>query len=271
MRGVAGRHIAGLVAWLLLAAAAAMPARAAPAAVTRVPTADLELGISTSEIYVRSNFSGADITVFGAITHANPLTLALGQYDVIVTLEGPKLPTTVRKKQRVFGIWINRYSVDFLPLPTSYSLSSTRPIGLITSGQELRQKAIGVSNLHFLPESASGNVDIAAFRAALLKLKARDGLYRSDNEGVQFVSSTLFKASIRLPASIPVGTHTVHGYLFQNGRFVTEKTLPLHVVKTGVEQYINAAAHDQAFFYGIFAVALAAFTGWLGSVVFRKD
>lgn len=250
--------------------AAAASARAQP--VDRQPKADLELGISTSEIAVRSNFAGADITVFGAIKHANPMTIALGQYDVVVTLEGPKLEATVRKKQRMFGIWVNRYSVDFLPIPTSYSLSSTRPIDLITTQQELRRMAIGIDNLRLPPTSAiGGNVDVEEFRKALLRIKQQDDLYRSDNQGVQFVSTTLFKASIRLPASIPVGTHTVHGYLFKNGDFIAEKTLPLRVVKTGVEQYVNTLAQEDAFLYGIFAVFLAGFIGWMGSVAFRRD
>ncbi len=260
------RALALAAALLLLVA----PARAQLADVA--PKADLELGISTSEIAVRSNFAGADITVFGAIKHANPLTIALGQYDVIVTLEGPKLETTVRKKQRMFGIWVNRYSVDFSPIPTSYSLSSTRPVDLITTQQELRRMAIGIDHLRLPPTSATGTgVEVDEFRKALLRIKQQTDLYRSDSQGVEFVSTTLFKASIRLPASIPVGSHTVHGYLFKNGEFIAEKTLPLHVVKTGIEQYVNTLAQNEAFLYGIFAVFLAGFTGWIGSIVFQKD
>ena len=262
------RRLVAAVLLLWLAAAAA--ARAEPS--DAQSKADLELGISTSEIAVRSDFAGADITVFGAIKHANPMTIALGQYDVVVTLEGPKLETTVRKKQRVAGIWINRHSVDFLPIPTSYSLSATRPVDLITTQQELRRMRIGIDNLRLPTSSATGgDINIEEFRKALLRLKQETNLYRSDSQGVEFVSTTLFKASIRLPASIPVGTHMVHGYLFKNGDFIAEKTLPLHVVKTGIEEYVNTFAQDDAFLYGLFAVFVAAFSGWIGSVVFRKD
>ncbi|WP_181408182.1 TIGR02186 family protein [Pararhizobium mangrovi] len=233
----------------------------------------LELGISTSEIAVKSNFSGAEITIFGAIVDANPFALALDQYDLVVTLEGPKLATTVRRKQRVFGIWINRHSVDFHPIPTSYSLSSTRPLGALATEATLEKYGIGTENLKVAPlqSSADSQVNVAAFREALLRRKESLGLYRSDPKGVNFVSSTLFKASISLPANIPVGTHTVHGYLFRNGNFVAEKRLPLHIVKTGLEQAINTYATNDAFLYGIFAVLLAALTGWLGSVIFRRD
>ncbi|WP_235988656.1 TIGR02186 family protein, partial [Pseudorhizobium endolithicum] len=35
------------------------------------------------------------------------------------------------------------------------------------------------------------------------------GLYQRDTSGVRFVSSSLFRASLRLPANIPDGVHTV--------------------------------------------------------------
>lgn len=260
------RRLLEISAAILLAAACVLAAPAWGA----TPKEELEIGVSTNEIAVRSNFSGADITVFGVIKHADPFTLALNQYDVIVTLEGPKLETTVRKKQRVFGIWMNRHSVEFRPIPTSYSQSSTRSIGLIATEPVLDRLAVGIRHLR-LPtaEVSGGDVDVGEFREALLRLKEQDGLYRSDSGGVQFVGSTLFKASIRLPANIPVGTHIVHGYLFKNGRFITDEELPLHVVKTGVEQYVYAMAHQYGFLYGVFAVLIAGFAGWLGSLIFR--
>lgn len=235
------------------------------------PSTNIEIGISTDEIAVKSNFSGAEITVFGAVTHADPAALAEGRYDVVVTLEGPKLETTVRKKQRVFGIWVNRHSVNLRPIPTSYSLSSTRPLDGITSDQVLRRLQLGAHDLRMLPSSATGDdIDLDRFRQALLRIKEQSGLYRSDDHGVRFGNSTLFQASIRLPANIPVGTHTVHGYLFRNGVFVASQKLSLHVVKTGIEQTMNGFAANHAFFYGLFAVLLAAGTGWLGSYLFSR-
>jgi uncharacterized protein (TIGR02186 family) len=89
--------------------------------------------------------------------------------------------------------------------------------------------------------------------------------------GVRFVSSNLFKASLRLPANIPNGVHTVRAYLFRSGKFITEKSVPLRVIKTGIEQTITDAAHEQPILYGLFAVFLAVVTGWGASVMFRKD
>jgi uncharacterized protein (TIGR02186 family) len=88
---------------------------------------------------------------------------------------------------------------------------------------------------------------------------------------VRFVSSSLFRASLRLPANIPDGVHTVHAYLFKGGELIYERELPLRVVKTGLEQAITDMAHNRPVIYGMLCVLLAIITGWGASVLFRKD
>ncbi len=232
----------------------------------------LDIGISTNEIAITADFAGADLTVFGALDNADRFLLQIGAYDIIVALEGPARETVVRKKDRVFGIWINRFSMRFEPAPMSYSLSSTLPIDRITQEIELSGRAIGIEHIHLQP---SGNVGdgsrVPEFREALLRLRVNSGLYQSEPVGVEFVSSSLFRATIRLPANVPVGQHKLRAFLFKNNEFVMERQLTLRVVKTGVEQFIFELAHEQAFVYGILAVVLAMFTGWVASVMFRQD
>ena len=59
--------------------------------------------------------------------------------------------------------------------------------------------------------------------------------------------------------------------LFRDGVFISEKAMPLRVVKTGLEQMISNAAFNNPVSYGILSVILAVLTGWIASVVFRKD
>jgi uncharacterized protein (TIGR02186 family) len=232
----------------------------------------LEIGTSTNEIAITSDFRGADLTVFGALNTVDQLLLAIGQYDVVVTLEGPRENATVRRKERLLGIWVNRQSLTFESMPTSYSVASTRPVADIASRTMLNQLGIGVDYLPLSPLGYfSGNVNIGDFRAAYRRLQRSSGLYQDENSGVRFVSTNLFRASLRLPANIPDGVHVVHAYLFKSGEFLTQKELRLRVVKTGLEQAITDAAHNQPFAYGIFAVLIAAITGWGASMVFRKD
>lgn len=62
---------------------------------------NIEIGASTTEIPITSDFRGADFTLFGALNNTDQLLLAIGQYDIVVTLEGPSDYMTVRKK----GAW----------------------------------------------------------------------------------------------------------------------------------------------------------------------
>lgn len=235
-------------------------------------TEGIEIGTSTSEIAITSDFHGADLTVFGALDNTDELLLAIGQYDILVALEGPKDNATVRRKERMFGIWVNRRSMTFESVPESYAVSSTRAVDTIAVAQELNARGVGMDHIRLTPTGYVGNgSNLGEFRDAYRRLKQVSGLYQRDPTGVRFVSPTLFKATLRLPANIPDGVHTVRAYLFKSGVFVTQREQPLRVIKTGIEQSITDAAHDTPIAYGLFSVLLAVITGWSASILFRKD
>lgn len=232
----------------------------------------LDIGTSTSEIAITSDFRGADLTIFGSVNNSDTLLLAIGQYDVVVTLEGPRDDTTVRRKERLFGIWVNRTSMSFERTPISYSLASTRNLLEVTAPETLVELGIGTDHLALTPTGyLSSGANIKEFREAFRRLKLSGGLYQGDASGVRFVSSSLFKATLRLPANIPDGVHIVHAYLFKTGEFIGERELPLRVIKTGLEDSISRAAHESPLAYGLLAVLLALITGWGASLVFRRD
>lgn len=257
-----------VVASLLVPAVAGAQEAAAP---SQHPE-KLEIGISTDEIAISSDFRGADLTIFGAIEGYDADLLAKGKYDVVVALEGPKDDATVRKKERIFGIWVNRRSMTFELVPESYSLSSTRDVETIAPTTDLNSIGVGIQHIRLTPTGYFGDgSNLTEFRDAFRRLKDSGGFYQRDPGGVQFISASLFKATLRLPASVPNGTHMVRAHLFRDGVFISEKALPLRVMKTGIEQMISNAAYDNALPYGLFSVLLAVLTGWLASVVFRKD
>ena len=77
--------------------------------------------------------------------------------------------------------------------------------------------------------------------------------------------------SLAIPANVPVGTHRARAFLFRNGVFIDEMSAPLVIVKSGFEAAIYNMAKTQGLTYGLFAVALAVVTGWLGRLLFRRD
>lgn len=232
----------------------------------------LDIGVSTNEIAITSDFRGADLTVFGAMTNADDLLLAIGSYDIIVTLEGPRDYATVRKKERIFGVWVNTDSMIFEQVPESYSIASTRQLDDPTQLPPINTAGVGIEHLALNPIGYIRDVgELSDFREAYRRLKLAGGLYQKEASGVRFVSSSLFRASLRLPTNVPDGVHIVRAYLFKSGTLLTQREIPLRVVKTGLEQAITDTAHNRPFAYGLLCVLIALVTGWGASIVFRKD
>jgi len=253
-------------------ALAAMAAGLVSAAAQNPNPEGIQIGLSTENISITAGFSGADLTIFGALENADPEVARQGRYDVIVVLEGPARRIVVRRKDRVLGIWINLQSEEFENVPVSYSVATTRPFQDITEPVSYRQLSLGTNNIYLQPSDAEGNQPtIAEFTKALRERKVAAGLYSENVGGVRFLSQNLFRATVRLAPDAPVGTHKARAFLFRNGMFVKESSAQLEIRKAGFEQAVFRLAHNHGFFYGVLSVAFAMAVGWLGSIVFRRD
>jgi uncharacterized protein (TIGR02186 family) len=88
---------------------------------------------------------------------------------------------------------------------------------------------------------------------------------------VTFLTPTVFRAAIPVPANVPTGNYSIDVKLFASGVPIASTTSALEVIKTGVEQYAADAARDRGLLYGLVTALMALFIGWFGSVVFRRD
>lgn len=232
-----------------------------------------EIGLSTEQIVIASNFSGARLVVFGALDNADGRILRQGGYDIVVALEGPSTPIVVREKERVFGLWINAGSESFDDAPASYSLASTRRLTDIAAEAVLAKLSIGIDYMRTdvgeKPETRGVNRD--AYATALRRIKRERGLYNEAFGTIEFVSATLFRAELALSADLPVGRHVARAFLFRQGVFLRERNVELWVVKSGFETTVSNLAAGYGVVYGIFAVILAIVTGWFGRLVFKRD
>lgn len=232
----------------------------------------IQIGLSADTVSITSDFSGANLTVFGSIDNADPAVAREGGYDVIVVLEGPARPVVVRLKQRVFGMWINTQSETFVNVPFSYSMALTKQPQDIAEPKVYQQLALGIDNIYMQPLDRSADpATIEEFTKALRDRKKASGLYSERPGAVQFLSQTLFRATVSLAPDIPVGTHRARAFLFRGGKFIAQTSAPLVILKGGFERRIYQVAHDHSFFYGVFCVLLALLTGWAGRFIFRKD
>lgn len=239
---------------------------------TQAQPEKIQIGLSIDRLSIRSDFSGADLTIFGALDNVDPLVSRQGRYDVVVVLEGPARAVQVRRKDRVLGMWINTQSETFVNVPASYSVATTRNFQDIADATTYRQLSLGPNYIHLEALDRNGApATISEFRDALRDRKKASGLFNERIGGVQFLSQTLFRATVALAPNVPMGTHRARAFLFKNSVFVGESSAQLAIYKAGFEQSLYEAAHENSLLYGLFAVALAMVTGWAGSIVFRRE
>jgi len=219
--------------------------------------------LSQREVAVTTGFAGAELLVFGTVTGdaAGPGA------EIIVSLRGPNAPIVVRRKVRVAFVWLNGPSERFDAAPSFYAVASTQPIETLLPAEERRRLRIGLASL---PLSPRGQIENPDFRQALIDLKAGLRLYDEEPGGVRLVGDRLFSARLFLPPAVVPGPYRVEILLVREGRVMAARDLPLTVVRAGTSAEIWRVAHDQPLAYGIAAVLLAAFAGWLGSVLFRR-
>lgn len=255
---------------LLLALALGMSSAAAQEPAAPAPE-NIQIGLSTDRITITPDFSGADLTIFGAVENVDPLVSRQGRYDVVVVLEGPPRPTVVRRKDRILGMWINTESQAFVNVPASYSVATTRALQDITDADGYRRLSLGIDNIFLQPLDGSPPDKVTEFALALREQKEEQGLYTERVGDVEFLSQNLFRARLTLSPNVPVGTHKARAFLFRNGVFIKESSAQLSIRKSGFEQTLFRLAQNHGLFYGICSVALAIATGWVGRLVFRKD
>lgn len=228
--------------------------------------AELMAELSERLVTISSGFTGTDILVFGAILGASG-----GQEapQIAVVVRGPPLPVTVRHKRRMLGIWVNREAVTFPKAPAYYAVATTSDLTRLADPAELVRAEIGALHLDLTPAADTTETTLAAFRAALVRAKIRQGLYQREEGGVRVSGNVLFRAELRLPANVPVGIYRVTVYLMQEGRVVDEAASQIYITKVGLERRIFSFAHREPLAYGVLAVLLAAAAGWLGALMFR--
>lgn len=230
---------------------------------------DLVLSLSSERVVIASNFTGTEVVLFGGVQRDANTVPRRGGYDLVVTVRGPARDLVVRRKERVFGVWINRESRTFPGAPSYLAVIATRPPDQITNPGFRERYGIGL--LEALPEPARRGPQAAEFREALLRLSEESGLYREIGDGAQFLAGQLFRATIPVPANVPIGRFEVEVSLFADEVMLARRTVSLEVAKSGFEARIASAAEHRPLAYGIAAALMALAFGWAATVVFRRD
>lgn len=246
------------------------PAPAAPA----MPQETVEADVSTRSVAITSAFRGTEIVVFGTVNHSRQESAESGLYDIVVVVEGASAPLVARRKSNVAGIWLNTSSLRFDRVPTFYAISSTRPIDEVADLDVLQKNRIGFEHARIETAIGAGSNLTAnqreEFTQAVIRLKRNEGLYFNDDYSVTFVGRALFRATIAVPANVPVGALVTRVYLFRDGEMLSQYTARVTLARQGLDNLVYLLAFGSPLVYGIVAVTFAVAAGLLASALLGR-
>ncbi len=219
--------------------------------------------LSEHQIQITTGFTGTDVLLFGTVASNS---------DVVVVVRGPAEDTTVWRKGRYAGIWVNDQRVVFDSVPSFYAVRSSAELGQIASDTVRARHSMGANYLRLrAKESSMSPAELETFRAGLIRNKRRQGLFTPEGEGISFLGGELFRTRLFFPANVPTGFYDIEVFMMREGRVEHAQTTPLIVSKAGLGADVFYFAHEYSALYGILAILLAAAAGALAAFVFRKN
>ena len=225
--------------------------------------------VSQRDIQIIYSFTGAELLLFGAILYPGG-RVPSRPADIAVVVKGPVEPIVLREKQKVAGIWVNADSASFRSAPAFYAVATSRPLDQIVDERTSAIYEIGIRNLQLSPADADTPVEANRFEEGLVDLRQRTGLYAEQPGAVLITDGVLYRARIRIPARVPVGTYTAETFLIQDGRVIAAAVRDITIRKGGFEQFVADAAEQHSIAYGVLAVALSVGLGWTAGALFRR-
>ncbi len=229
---------------------------------------EVVLGLSRDNVSIYTSFDGDEILIFGAIKRETPIPPG-PPLNVVIAVSGPSSPVTVRRKQRTFGIWINRHAVEVDAAPAFYAVATTGPLReVLRDVEDLRHKITLKRAIRSVgaPQTID---DSASFTEALIRVRQKSGLYQQLEGHVALDEQTLFRSAITLPANLTEGTYRTRIFLTRQGRVISQYETAIDVRKVGLERWLFVLSRENALWYGLMSLAIAIAAGWGASEVFR--
>ncbi|MGE0629403.1 MAG: TIGR02186 family protein [Hyphomicrobiaceae bacterium] len=234
----------------------------------------VQADVSTRSVAVTSGFSGTEIVVFGAVDNSRQPSAESGYYDIVIVVEGTPTELVARKKSRVAGVWLNTSSITFESVPSYYAIVSTRPLDEVADPLVLRENDIGFEYVRMKPvsgwQTGLTTGDLEDFKTSVIRLKQQEGLYLEQPLGVAFIGRSLFRASIRLPANVPVGPLVARVHLFREGRLLHTFRARVNLRREGVERLLYSFAFTYPLIYGLVTVMLSVGAGLAATELFKR-
>ena len=225
---------------------------------------EIILGLSQNEIDITATFTGSEILLFGAIRRDAPVPD--GNLGIIVTVAGPEVPVTVRRKERRFGMWVNVADVKIAAAPSFYAVATSADLSKVLRPSEDLINRITIPQV--VRHVGTNVLDSQSFSRALMRIREENNQYQRLEGAVAISRDTLFQTRIQMPANLTEGFYVAKIFLTRDGNIVDEYETSIPVKKVGLERWLYNLAHDNAFLYGLMSLAIAIAAGWGASAVF---
>ena len=218
--------------------------------------------LSEQEIQIKTDFNGKELIIFGTLQN---------NYDIIISVKGPKKDTRLLKKERILGLWFNTKRVVFKKIPSLFFLSSSSPIKEI-----LNKETIIKEKLHFneLLVNAITQRDfieqknLQNWNKNLIKIKYSDNLFKEYK--FENIDNKLFQTRVFFPANSIPGEYKVIVYQVKNNILTNKKNKVINIKKSGIGEKIYKFAHNQPSTYGLLTIIFAVLSGLIAASAFRR-
>lgn len=226
-------------------------------------------GLSESRVSINANFDGTSILIYGAAMREVPAP-SWPLLQVIITVEGPRVPIVVRQKERVAGIWINRGSMAVDDAPSFYAVMGTGAIEDILSKAEDDAYRITIPKATGAVRLGAASGSSADYLAALERIRVKTGAYHLAVGSILLLEQSLFRTEVTLPANLIEGDYKVRIFLTRGGKVIDVQESQIEVGKDGLERFLFRLAQDEPLIYGLISLLIAALAGWGASELFRR-
>ena len=223
----------------------------------------LTVDLARNHVDITTGFNGSHLVLYGVKAKGG---------RVAVVLRGPVYNATVRKKESVFGTWMNRTSVTYSDVPVFYDYALSAPEEELLSAVNRREMWIGLAALYFESDGDSdlSDEDKKAFKTALVRNKQAEGLFPKKAKEIQFMSESFFKTVFYIPPNVPTGHYVIETFLFSEDAVIDKRVTNLQVAQVGFSAGVDKFAESFAFAYALLIVAFAMFAGWFSNQVRRR-
>lgn len=222
----------------------------------------LAVDLAKDHVDITTGFTGAHISLFGVQEQDG---------HIAIIIRGPKHRMVVRRKENVFGVWMNRAGMGFEDVPVYYDYALSADEEEIASASVRKANFIGVDTLRFAPDDDKSNEEtVQAFQEALIRNKQMERLFPVQPQRVDYIDDRFFRASFYIPANVPTGMYTVETFLLQKGKVKAVQTTELKVAQVGKSADIYNFARSWSFTYGVLCVIFAMGVGWLSNSIRRR-